>query len=73
MERYIFCEKNVGVDWNIYDSVELLRQNEYEPGHSISFKIGCAPIQDSDQPAHPRTLSKTFVVRLTKAWLFGFP
>ena len=26
----------------------------YELGHSISYKIACAPSEDSDQPAHPR-------------------
>ena len=25
-------------------------------GHSISYKIACAPSEDSDQPAHPRSL-----------------
>ena len=32
----------------------------YEPGHSISYKITCAPNEDSDQPAHPRSLIRVF-------------
>ena len=27
------------------------------PWHSISYNIECAPIEDSDQPAHPSSLS----------------
>ena len=28
----------------------------HEPGHSISYKIAHAHSEDSDQPAHPRSL-----------------
>ena len=31
-----------------------------EPGISISYKIACAPSEDSDQPAHPRSLIRVF-------------
>ena len=37
--------------------------NKFEPGHSIFHKIAFAPSEDSDQPAHPRSL-----IRVT-AWL----
>ena len=32
----------------------------YEAGHSISYQIACAPSEDSDQPAHPRSLITVF-------------
>ena len=31
-----------------------------EPGHSISCKTACAPSEDWDQPAHPRSLIRVF-------------
>ena len=30
------------------------------PGHSISYKIVCAPSERSNQPAHPRSLIGVF-------------
>ena len=32
----------------------------YKPGHNISYKIACVPSEDSDQPAHPRSLIRVF-------------
>ena len=32
----------------------------YEPGHSIYYRIACAPSEDSDQPAHLRRLIRVF-------------
>ena len=32
----------------------------YESGHSISYKISCAPSENTDQPAHPRNLIRIF-------------
>ena len=31
-----------------------------EPGNSISHNIACVPSEDSDQPAHPRSLIRVF-------------
>ena len=31
-----------------------------QPGHSISYKIACAPSEDSDQHVHPRSLIRVF-------------
>ena len=33
---------------------------KYEPGNRISYKITCAPIENSDQTAHPRSLIRVF-------------
>ena len=35
----------------------------YQLGHSISNNIECAPKEDSDQPAHGRSLIRVFTVR----------
>ena len=32
----------------------------FEPGHSCSYKIACAPCEDSDYLAHPRSLIRVF-------------
>ena len=45
----------------------------YEPGHSISYKITCAPSEDLDQPAHPRRLIRVFAFRWKTLWIFGYP
>ena len=42
---------------------------KYEPDHSFSYKIACAPSEDSDQPAHPRRLIWVFAVLKT----LGYP
>ena len=31
-----------------------------QPGHKISYKIARAANEDSDQPVHPRSLTRTF-------------
>ena len=33
----------------------------------------CAPSEDSDQPGHPPSLIRVFVVRTKKAWVFSYP
>ena len=38
-----------------------------EPGHSISYKIACAPSEDSDQPAHTRSLIRVFAGHLVSS------
>ena len=32
----------------------------YKTGHGISYKIAYAPSEDSDHPAHPRSLIRVF-------------
>ena len=44
-----------------------------EPGHSISYKIDCAPSEDSDQTARPRSLIRVFAVRMKTLWVLGYP
>ena len=37
------------------------------------LKIACAPSEDSDQPAHPRSLIRVLAVRLKTLWILGYP
>ena len=45
----------------------------YEPTHDKTNKIACSPIEDSDQPWHPPSLIRVFVVRMKKHWVFSYP
>ena len=38
----------------------------------ISYKIAYAPIEDSDQPAHPRNLIRVFPVHSKPHWILGY-
>ena len=57
---------------NIESEVDI-RKYRNEQGDSISFENACAPSEDSDQPAHPRSLIRVFAARLKTLWLFGYP
>ena len=35
-------------------------------------KCGCAPSEDSDQPGHPHSLIRDFVVRMKKPWVLSY-
>ena len=38
----------------------------YGSGHSVCYNIVCASSEDSDQPAHPRSLIRVFAARLRR-------
>ena len=44
-----------------------------EPPHDKTNKVACAPSEDSDQPGHPPSLIRVFVVRMKKAWDLSYP
>ena len=44
----------------------------YEPAHDKTYKMACGPSEDSDQPGHPPSLIRAFVVRMKKAWVFSY-
>ena len=46
---------------NAYKTVRRRRKNE--PAHDLTYKIACAPSEDSDQPGHSPSLISDFVVR----------
>ena len=37
------------------------------------YLLTCAPNEDSDQPAHPRSLIRVYVVRMNKLCILGYP
>ena len=39
----------------------------FEPAHNKTYKMACAPSEDSDQPGHPPRLTRVFAVRMKKA------
>ena len=39
------------------------RRSKFEPGHSISETIACAPSKDTDQSVHLRSLKRVFAGR----------
>ena len=43
-----------------------------EPRHEISNNVVCATDNGSDQPAHTRSLNRTFVCRLNIIWLLSY-
>ena len=44
-----------------------------EPKWGKAYLPTCAPNEDSDQPAHPRSLIRVFVVRMKKLCILGYP
>ena len=47
--------------------------NISEPPHDKTNKMACAPSNDSDQPGHPPSLIRVFVVRMKKALVLSYP
>ena len=37
--------------------------DKYEPAHDKTYKMACAPSEDSDQPGHAPSLIRVFAVR----------
>ena len=37
-------------------SIESFYRNEFEPAHDKTYKMSCAPGEDSDQPGHAPSL-----------------
>ena len=44
-----------------------------EPPHDKTNKMACAPSKDSDQPGHPTSLIRVFIVRMKKPWVLSYP
>ena len=41
----------------------LMSSDLYMPVSSKGYKLACAPFEDSDQPAYPRSLNSVFAMR----------
>ena len=48
------------------------QRKQIEPPHDKTNKMACAPSVDSDQPGHPPSLIRVFVVRMKKAWVLCY-
>ena len=51
----------------------LSTTSAFEPPHDITYKMICAPSEDSAQPGHPPSLIRIFAVRMKKAWALSYP
>ena len=51
----------------------LFNDVDFELKHDKTNKMTCKPSEDSDQPAHPGSLIRIFVVCMEKSWVFGYP
>ena len=54
----------------IQRSIDLIISNE--PPRDKTNKMTCAPNEDSDQPGHPPSLIRVFVVRMKKPWVLSY-
>ena len=45
---------------------------KHDPAHEKTYKMACAPSEDSDQPGHPPSLIGVFAVRIKKAWILSY-
>ena len=43
-----------------------------EPVHDKTYKMAYASSEDSDQPVHPHSLIRVFVVSMKKAWILSY-
>ena len=59
-KNFLFCYYN-------------LRGLLYKPVHDKTYKMACAPSQDSDQPGHPPSLIGIFAVHMKIAWVLSYP
>ena len=50
-----------------------LKKTKYEPAHDKTYKMACAPSEDSDQPGHPPSLIRVFAICMKKAWVLTYP
>ena len=49
---------NKGKSSRLTDSQQV--RSRFDPASSKTYKLACAPIEDSDEPDHPRHLIKVF-------------
>ena len=45
----------------------------FEPAHDKTYKMACAPGEDSDQPGHSPSLIRVFALSMKKVWVFSYP
>ena len=55
------------------DVIKISLTTFYEPQRQTTYLLTCAPNENSDQPAHPRSLIRVFAVHRKKLWIIGYP
>ena len=84
-ERSLLCRRpysltssqpSGGGCYSVLVSIRTLHLNNkiiIELGNIVSYKIACAPSEDSDQTARMRSLIRVFAVRLNTLWILDYP
>ena len=75
LEPFCFCvdcnNKMFNISFQLkHDRVGIMK---FEPAHDKTYKVACAPSEDSDQPGHPPRLIGVFAVRMKKSWVLCYP
>ena len=70
MKNYFYFRKSFDRVWDVPLGSSL---RKYESAHDKTYKIACAPSEDSDQPGHPPSLIRVFAVCMKKAWVISYP
>ena len=52
---------------------KISHENKIEPAHDKTYNKTCATSEDSDQPAHPRSLIRVFADRICLLQPVGYP
>ena len=68
-----YADKNTTLCFLV--SVEINKSTEFifEPVYDKTYKMACAPSEDSDQTGHPPSLIRVLAVRMKKAWVLSYP
>ena len=63
----------IGLLGDVSDVTFFIIPNEYEPAHDKTYTTTCATSEDSDQPAHSRSLIRVFADRMCLLQHPGYP
>ena len=57
-----------------FDTIQKYNQTAltYEPPHTKTNKMTCAPSEDADQPGHPPSVIRVFAIRMKKRWALNY-
>ena len=65
------CMYNNGI--SCFKNLNVVNLCNTGPPHDKTYKMACAPSEDSDQPGHPPSLIRVFAVCMKKAWVLSYP
>ena len=67
-DRHMQCKRSVYMQSSVLCKLKNIR-----PQCEKTCLLTCAPSEDSNQPAHSRSLIRVFVVRVKKLCILGYP